>query len=248
MRVREPLESLMVAVMNRLAERFGNHAILKGGMALRLLDCPRATNDLDYVFVPFSSKNDVKNDLVAALRSLPDAEVACSLNSKALRCIVRQGALTLQVEAQAQLMCDSQALSTATLARAHQQQGRIIRVMRLDVALAHKLAAWNERRLIRDLFDIHFLHQVVGVKPHVATLARRLQKVESRIPGTAKKRRMSLAELANELDHAAAGLTARGVREQLRDYLGREDLTGLELRLRVALAQLAAWLRSPAAS
>jgi predicted nucleotidyltransferase component of viral defense system len=38
---------LMVWLINFLADRFGNKAILKGGMELRLLDCPRYTNDID---------------------------------------------------------------------------------------------------------------------------------------------------------------------------------------------------------
>jgi hypothetical protein len=42
----------------RFVEKFGGHAALKGGIALRLLDSPRKTNDLDYVSVPYKSKKD----------------------------------------------------------------------------------------------------------------------------------------------------------------------------------------------
>lgn len=45
-------EGLMVWLMNYLADTFGHSAILKGGMELRLLYCPRHTNDIDYVFIP----------------------------------------------------------------------------------------------------------------------------------------------------------------------------------------------------
>ena len=44
-------EDLMLWVMHRFSQVFGEHAIIKGGMALRLLDSPRATNDIDYVAV-----------------------------------------------------------------------------------------------------------------------------------------------------------------------------------------------------
>jgi hypothetical protein len=36
-------------------------------MELRLLDCPRYTNDLDYVFIPFASKKEVSKILADAL-------------------------------------------------------------------------------------------------------------------------------------------------------------------------------------
>ena len=46
-------DELFVQIMHRFAEAFEDHAIIKGGMALRLLDSPRATTDIDYVFVPY---------------------------------------------------------------------------------------------------------------------------------------------------------------------------------------------------
>ncbi len=49
----ETSEGLMVWLMNYLADTFGNSAVLKGRMELPLLDCPRHTNDIDYVFAPY---------------------------------------------------------------------------------------------------------------------------------------------------------------------------------------------------
>ena len=60
-------ERLFLWVVHRFSELFGAQAILKGGMALRLLDCPRSTTDLDYIFVPFESKRDIESELRAAL-------------------------------------------------------------------------------------------------------------------------------------------------------------------------------------
>ena len=56
-------------------------------------------------------------------------------------------------------------MSTSTLARSKNQQGRIIRVMNFNTALAHKLAAWNERDLIRDLYDAYYLFVVLHARP-----------------------------------------------------------------------------------
>lgn len=245
----ERRESLMVSIMNRLADRFGNHAVLKGGMALRLLDCPRATNDLDYVFIPYSSKKEIKDEVLDALRSIPGSTVTSSMNSKCLRCIVTLERESVQVEAQVDESCKSQETSTAGLARAHAQQGRIVRIMALDVALAHKIAAWLERELMRDLYDILFLWQVAGAKPDLDTLAQRLQRVERRVAGKSRKSRLSFVELAEALDAAASQVTDANVKEELRDYLGPEELAGLAQRFAIVMRRLGEWLRgvSPAA-
>ena len=68
-------QSLMVWLINFIADKFGNSAILKGGMELRLLDCPRFTNDLDFIFVPYSSKKDVSKIVIEALNKVPDLAV-----------------------------------------------------------------------------------------------------------------------------------------------------------------------------
>ena len=49
-------EELLAWIIDFFATCFGNSAILKGGMSLRLLHSPRYTNDVDYVFIPFDSK------------------------------------------------------------------------------------------------------------------------------------------------------------------------------------------------
>ena len=64
------VEELMLFIINLFGEHFPQSAILKGGMALRLLDCPRFTNDLDYVFIPYKSKNDIVDDVCKLLDSV----------------------------------------------------------------------------------------------------------------------------------------------------------------------------------
>jgi hypothetical protein len=64
--------------------------------------------------------------------------------------------------------------------------------MDFSVALSHKLAAWNERRLLRDLYDAYFLYKMVGVLPDKKILMRRLAKVDSRLPRLIKVKKMRL--------------------------------------------------------
>jgi predicted nucleotidyltransferase component of viral defense system len=231
-------EGLMVWLMNYLADTFGNSAVLKGGMELRLLDCPRHTNDIDYVFVPFSSKKDIGEQILRALRQVPKLRVEHSINSKCLRCICEFQGIRAQIEVNVAEQCESQELTTATLARAHNQQGRIVRGMRFDVALAHKIAAWNERGLIRDLYDCAFMADILSVCPHRDTLERRLAKSEIRTGRITKRIPMGIPDLISKLKETLTSLTHQAVEQQLQDFFFPEQLPGIEKKMRIGLRKL----------
>lgn len=230
-------ESLMVWLMNRIADSFGSHAILKGGMQLRLVDCPRFTNDLDYVFVPFSSKKAVRNRIQDALMENPGIRVRSSINSKCIRYDVMFEQLKVQVEVNVALHCESQELSTVSLARTKNQQGRIIRVMNFGCALAHKLAAWNERGLVRDLFDVYFMAIILNISPDPKVLKQRLAKIERRTKG-AKPDNMTMSDFVRKLKTAADDLTPAKVSNELRDYMSPEELPGLDLKIAGGLRKI----------
>ena len=42
-----PRDELFIQLIHKISDVFKDHAVLKGGMALRLLESPRMTNDLD---------------------------------------------------------------------------------------------------------------------------------------------------------------------------------------------------------
>jgi predicted nucleotidyltransferase component of viral defense system len=224
------IEGLMVWIMNQLADTFGNHAVLKGGMQLRLVDCPRFTNDLDYVFIPFSSKKDIKDRILEALKENPDIDVSCAIHSKCIRYFASLGSIRVQLEVNVAMECESQELTTASLARQKNQQGRIIRAMRFSCALAHKLAAWTERGLIRDLYDVYYMAVVLNVLPDQKILLERLSRVQSRQKG-AKKTAMTIDSFIEKLEMAAASLTRPMVDNELRDYMRAEELPGLDVKI-----------------
>ena len=78
----EEQQRLLVEVLDLFALRFDKHAVLRGGMVLRILGCERLTNDLDYVFVPYRSKKDIAGDVLEALRSLAGVTISHTLNSQ----------------------------------------------------------------------------------------------------------------------------------------------------------------------
>jgi len=225
-------DGLFVWVLHRFAEVFEEHAIVKGGIALRLLDCPRSTTDIDYVFVPFASKNDVVGQLRQVLGEVDGAEVDVRVHSKMIRAALRVDGVAIQIEANVDAACPSLAVSTAGFARAQGQASRIVRVMAVDRALAHKLAAWNERRLLRDLYDVYYLAVRLGAVPELAVLQQRLQQVESRLPALRRRRTMTLAELLAALQAAVAALDEDMLRDELAPVLPADELAGLVLRLR----------------
>ncbi len=132
-------DGLFLWVMHRFAEVFEEHAIIKGGIALRLLDCPRSTTDIDYVFVPFRSKKGVSDRIEAVLREIEGAEVAVALHSKMVRASVRVDSAAIQVEANVELECPAFALPTAGFATAQGQPSRLVRVMAIGCALPTSL-------------------------------------------------------------------------------------------------------------
>lgn len=237
-------QGLFVWVMHRFAEAFEEHAVLKGGIALALHDCPRATNDIDYVFVPFESKNDVVDRLREVLGELDGAQLKLEVHSKMIRAELRVDDVAIQIEANVDLECPSVVVPTSVLALAQGQPSRLVRVMSLERALAHKVAAWNERRLLRDLYDIYYLVARLDVRPDLDALRARLARMESRIPTLRRRKSMTLRELTNALDDAARHLDETNLRNELAPVLPASELEGLIPRLRAALTKLVEWLRS----
>jgi predicted nucleotidyltransferase component of viral defense system len=232
-------DGLFLWVMHRFAAVFEDHAVLKGGMALRLLGCPRQTVDIDYVFVPFASKTEVVEQVRSVVGEIEGAEVAVGLHSKMLRVELRVDDAAVVIEANVELECSSIPMSTASLARPAGHPAQVLRIMAPPVALAHKIAAWNERRLLRDLYDCTFLAAELGVSPDLDVLDARLAKVESRLPAMRRRRRMSRSEMAAELRDAAAGLSDAALERELSGLLPAGDRAGLALRMRAAITKLA---------
>jgi len=235
-------DALFLWVMNRFAEVFEDRAVLKGGMALRLVDSPRATTRIDYVFVPFRSKKDIRGRIESVLRELEGADVTIGLHSKMLRADVRVDDAAIQVEVSVASECPSAAMATGGFARSLGQPSHIVRVMSWDAALAHKLAAWNERRLLRDLYDCYFISVRLAERPDLATLEARLARFRSRLPGLKSRRSMSKVDLARALREAVPSIEDAAISQALAPLLPESELAGLAVRLRSAVVQVAEWL------
>lgn len=232
-------EQLLAKILNIFSDRFNQHAVLRGGMVLRLLGSSRLTNDLDYVFTPFKSKKEIVDDVLDTLNQLEGVELQHSLNSKCLRVIISNSQTTVQIEAKVAEEVATDVSSTKELADIYSLPPRLIPVMDYSVALAHKMAAWNERRLVRDIYDIWFYIQM-GIRPDEKTLIQRLKK-----PLYSKKVKPEhyfdgegAESFYNFLRDQLSSLTEEELNQEMRAYLPPAELPGLLMKFRAALVKL----------
>lgn len=227
-------EELLAWIVDFFAVEFGAHAILKGGMAMRLLQSPRYTNDVDYVFIPYQSKNDIKSLIDSKLKQVKGLEYKTTLSSKAMSILVSYGEQSAQIEISVQKECPSIVASTTLLSSPYGMTPRVVRIMSLPVSFAHKLAAWNERRLMRDLYDIYQYATAMKIQPDSSTLKSRLVKPRAyRNVQPAK----SITSLKHDLNTVANSLTEDSLLE-LVPLLPESELAGLSLRMQIALRRL----------
>ena len=227
-------EALLSWIIDFFAQKFGNSAILKGGMSPRLMHSPRYTNDVDYVFIPFDSKKDVKTLVEEALSLVDGLMFRISMNSKALRIIVDYAGQQAQIEINVEMECPSIAMSSSLLSIPYGYPARIIRVMEPGVAFAHKIAAWNERELMRDFYDVYQYESLFKTEPQMEILHRRLKNSRSYKNIVAAK---DIKGLIEKMRKCAESLTENSFAE-LVPLLETVELAGLSFRMRPSILAL----------
>jgi predicted nucleotidyltransferase component of viral defense system len=223
-------EELLAWVMNFFATEFGNNAIIRGGMALRLLNSPRYTNDIDYVFIPFLSKKELKPLIEKKLSNVKGLDFGIKLNSKVMNINIGYMQQSCQIEINVESEYESLAVSSSPVASLYGMPAKIVRIANLSVAFAHKIAAWNERELLRDLFDIYQYKAILRVEPNLEVLQKRLAKIRVYKNAAPAKNLNALKEklllMANELDEQKI--------QELKPLLPEAELAGLHLRMAAA--------------
>lgn len=227
-------EALLSWIVDFFAQKFGNSAILKGGMSLRLMHSPRYTNDVDYIFIPFDSKKDAKTLVEEALSLVEGLKYNTTMNSKALRIIVDYAGQQAQIEINVEMECPSIPMSSSLLSTPYGYPARIIRVMEPGVAFAHKIAAWNERELMRDLYDVYQYESLFRTAPNMEILCKRLKSARSyKNVGAAK----NIGALVEKMRKCAESLTESSFSE-LVPLLDAVELAGLSFRMRPSILAL----------
>jgi hypothetical protein len=188
------------------------------------------TNDLDLLFVPFTSKNEILPELRRDMSEVEGVESKISADSKCIRCLVRYGQIQIQIEATIAESCEYESISAIS-----QGTPILLAAQRRDIALAHKLGAWNERHLMRDHYDLYFFVSVLNVMPDMGTLRERLLKVFS--GRTNRSKAMALPELIAKLKQARNQLSDKVIKAELGAILSRNELAGLDLKIKEPMHQ-----------
>ena len=227
-------EALLSWIVDFFAQKFGNSAILKGGMSLRLMHSPRYTNDVDYIFIPYDTKKDAKTLVEEALSLVEGLKYNTTMNSKALRIIVDYAGQQAQIEINVEMECPSIPMSSSLLSTPYGYPARIIRVMEPGVAFAHKIAAWNERELMRDLYDVYQYESLFRTAPNMEILYKRLKSARSYKNVVAAK---NIGALVEKMRKCAESLTESSFSE-LVPLLDAVELAGLSFRMRPSILAL----------
>ena len=228
-------EKALLEVIHHISAVFGPEAVLKGGMALRMHGIPRSTIDVDYCFQPHKRKRGFMDGLIRGVEGLFDAPPRVTADSKKVQILGKRNGVDIIIEASAHEGFEPETLSTSAVARGVNLAPQLISVMPKSIAFAHKLGAWLDRRLPRDLYDIHVFYSYLRVRPDLTILQTRLE-APSYARGVKTKPALKsveaffqfLREEADQLDENLLEEDLRGiVDERERPGIGAQILTTL---------------------
>ena len=125
-------------------------------------------------------------------------------------------------------------MSSALLSASHGRPTRILRIMEPSISFAHKIAAWNERELMRDLYDMYQYESILRAKPQIDILKKRLAKALSYANVVAVR---DLDGLIGKMKDRADNLDENRLAE-LRPILSNDELAGLTFRLKASISAI----------
>lgn len=224
--------------MNFLAEKYKNQLVLKGGMLLRLLNSPRETQDLDYVWVRTKKRTLFAEELKTSLEDLDSVEVEDALsNSRGIFIQVKDQnsneKAKLEINVVELLNKPPQPMTTTVLSQAYALKPQVVATMDLSEALSHKIAAALERDLLRDLYDLMLMEPLTPFDEK--TLRQRLARLEI---GRSKPKVVSPQEAAAFLKRKLDGLTPKRMKEELGALLPDIPLQGMETIIKASVGRL----------
>ena len=237
-------EELMAKVMNALAEKYKNSLILKGGMLLRLLNSPRATQDLDYCWIRTKKRDIFAQEIKATLEQLAGIVVTgIQANSRGIFLDIldqNSGEKTkLEINVEKSTYLPPKPLTNSGLTNLYSLKPQIIATMDLSEAFSHKIAASLERNLVRDLYD---LMQFEPLTPFdETTLRARLSNLEI---NRAKPKKISLKEASKMLQDKISSLTQKKIVDELSAVFPREQIVGLDMLIRASVGRIIQRLES----
>lgn len=220
-------EAFLARLINLLSDQFKDHLVLKGGMQLRLLNSPRSTQDIDFVWLSRESKKILaklvrntlskEEDIVILKESLNSRGIFISVEEKQTR---KKAILELNVLSSTHL--PPEPLSTAPIASRHALSARVISTMAIPESFSHKICACLEREAARDLYDLSLFEPMEPFDEK--TLRVRLSSISIK---RQKPKKLTLQQAGDFLRQRLQGLTELRLKEELYPLLPPENRGGL---------------------
>lgn len=231
-------ERAMLRVIHRIADHFGPEAVVKGGMSLRLYGFSRATQDIDFAFQPHRRKREFSDELVEVVNELMDVPATVASDSKKIRIQGRLEGIEVIVEASPHAAFEPEALTTAAMARGLHLRPQVVSVMPKGLAFAHKLGAWLDRRLIRDLYDCFVYAVYLKAVPDRDTLLKRITHPAYAHGVSPKPALQSISGFGAFLRREVDKLDPATLESSLTGLVGEQELPGLGLQMVAGLRRL----------
>lgn len=231
-------EELLAELMNFLGQEFRSQLVLKGGMLLRLYNSPRATKDIDYLWVSKETRKILKDQLIKAFHVWGKVKIGeVRLNSRGIFIDVmdleNKQKVLLEISVVPKTYQPITPLSTAPLSQKYQLAAQVISTMAISEAYSHKIAATLERNVPRDLYD---LSQFEGMSAFDdETLKVRLSKLTI---DRSKPRSISFSEAAALLRKKIENFKQENIEAELYPLLPAEYHAGLMGLIRASVGRL----------
>ena len=115
----------------------------------------------------------------------------------------------------------------------------LLNVLDNSTSLSFKLAAWNERRLVRDIYDICFFIKI-GISINREALLKRLKKTEysKKVTKEDDFKGNSIADFLEFLQEKVNALSAKMIEEELGGVLSMQSLVGIDIEFRSFISRL----------
>lgn len=222
------LDKILLIVIQEISAKFGPHAVLKGGMALRLQGIPRSTIDIDYTFKPFKGKSGFSIELIELLNQICEEKVLHQSDSKKIQIKGKLNGINIIVEASAlDSDFEPESIDTAILANQYNLQPCVISMVPNTMAFANKLAAWLERRLARDLYDIYVFYDILKVEPDEKILLDRIKKPNYSKFVKPKPELKSIQDFIEFIVSQSENWSDKQIESELAGILETRDLRGI---------------------
>ncbi len=170
-------EKLLLRIIHLISRKYKNKAVLKGGMLLRLLNSPRYTQDVDYIFTSKESRKIIATEINKLLLKENIQVKNTQLNSRGivLETFVDDITALIEISVKDKPFVVPEQKSTFVLAHDLKLPPHVITVMSTAEAYAHKISASLERDSLRDLYDLSLYEPLTSFDEK--TLKARLESI-----------------------------------------------------------------------